>query len=137
MTSLYILLMIALSAVLPTTADVALSGLVYGTNGLPMKEVNIALIQDGVETAQVRTSPNGAFAFELSFDHVYELRFNRPGHEPRYLVFDTRHLSDEDKAYTYTYNAFRVTMYEGSDQQDPTLVTSVRFDANSGGFTHD
>lgn len=117
------------------TADLAVDGVVYGTKGLPLKDVSVVLRDaKGGTLQQTETRPNGRFSFELVFDLYTEIILSKPGHVPKMLVLDTRNLSEEDKQYNYEYGGFRVTLEEGDDTVRPKVVARVRFDPKLGNF---
>lgn len=118
-------------------ADLAVKGLVYGENGLPMKEVSVVLTKaSDREMVEVVTRPNGQFQFDLSFDEEYTIYFNKPEYGQRYMEFDTRNVPEEEKGYSFEYGGFRVTLHESESGKKPKRIARIGFDPAVGNFTH-
>ncbi|NQV52899.1 MAG: hypothetical protein HQ500_06935 [Flavobacteriales bacterium] len=119
------------------TPDVAIDGVVYGNNGLPLKGVIIVLQNKEGEVVQRKeTRPNGKFDFGVSFDLYLEIILSKAGFEPKMLVFDSRNVPASEQGYNYEYGGFRVTLGEGDDARTPQQVAYILFDPAVGNFVH-
>lgn len=119
------------------TPDVAIDGVVYGNNGLPMKAVSIELQnKEGKVIQKKKTQPNGRFDFGVDFNLYFEIVLSKEGFESKMLVFDTRNIPASEQEYNYEYGGFRVTLIEGDDTSPAKQVAYILFDPAVGNFVN-
>jgi hypothetical protein len=116
------------------SADLAVSGVVYGPQGLPLSGVEQVLLRDGESLERNTTKPNGLFNYALDFDHHYELIVRKSGYKPQKLLFNTKELSKEEKDFTYKLTRIRLTLEEGIADKDAEVVQDFKFDHERGNF---
>jgi uncharacterized protein YfaS (alpha-2-macroglobulin family) len=115
--------------------ELNIDGIVYGSNGLPMKQVKVSVLNASGDHVQEKvTAANGQFAFSLAFGQKWDIVMQKAGHAPKKVVFDTRPVTKEYQAYVYEYGGFRVTLYSGDDKESPQAVGHIIFDPESQTF---
>lgn len=125
-----------LSQLQAQNTDLEASGIVYGNQGLPLAQVKLALLKDGVIATNQITKPNGLFSFALDFGHLYKLTFTKAGYASQQVVFNTQGLSEEERNFTYKLTRIRLSLMEGDDKTHPERVQNFIFDHEQGNFVN-
>ncbi len=116
------------------SVDLAVSGVVYRSGGLPLSGVDQILLRDGESIDRSTTKPNGLFNYALDFEHQYELIVRKTGYQPQKVLFNTTGLSKEEKNFTYKLTRIRLTLEEGGSDKEAEVVQDFSFDHERGNF---
>ena len=121
---------------LAQSADLRIEGVIYGSNGLPLRGATLTLLEGEKTIQNEETKPNGLFHFDLKLDRQYTLNVSKEGFEPQGLLFNTKGLSKEEKRFDYKLSRLRITMAAGSSDADVTILHDYRFDHERGNFVN-
>ncbi len=110
-------------------------------DGGNLEYAKVLVEENGIRVARDETNQKGKFKFDLSYEHLYTVRFEKKGYVTKIIEIDTREVPESHQRWGHEFGGWEVTLFRNIEQIDlATLdkpVARMFYDEDEGNFGWD
>jgi len=136
-----LLLFIGISLSSFAQKPVVIDGFVREDGGGDLEYARVLVEENGIRVVTAETNQKGKFKFDLSYEHLYTIRFEKKGYVAKIIEIDTREVPEDHKRWGHEFGGWEVSLFRDIEQIDLSAldkpVARMFYEEDEGNFGWD